>query len=373
MIDRRTIAFFALPIFIVSAAGTSPRAENGVEVRIETSGSTPPIGSIFRCATSLRGRQYSRSATQDCLAQLLETGYFDEGNFRIDRSQAKPLVVFRLKSPVLKVTKLALEFTDPDKSGIEVSLDNNPDTLRPGGVYTRDSELATSRQIHEFFFLQGRRVGLHSQTRLDFKTKVATLTYSVAEAPPGPGPGDVEPYSIDRDCKEVVAVVDFQKIDDYVPLSLVQRLMRIHFGSCYDALSVRADVQTLRNTGLFQDVEFLTRGTIDRRTLVASITGKPLSIRSLSVKCYGERESYCQSISSELPLRPGTIYSRSADWRTKRYIEETLKKSKRNLWVFEDITSEKDSGLAILYGAVFEQAELFINGKEMPDDDKPAD
>jgi outer membrane protein assembly factor BamA len=369
--NRKTVACLTLFTVIVSAPVASARDEGGVEVRIESSGSTPPIGSIFDCATSLRGNPFSKVATQNCLNQLLKTGYFEEGSFRVERSDAKFLVVFHLKSPLLTVSQLSLEFTDPDKSNLEVSLDNNPDVLRSGRIYTQESELATSMHIHEFFFLQGRRIGLRSQTKLNFETKVATLTYSAVEAPPGPGPGDVEPYSIEKDCKELIAVVDFQNVDDYVPLSLAQRLMKIHFGACYDPTSIQEDAETLRNTRLFQNVELSTKGTGNRRTLVAAISGKPLPVRSLSVKCYGEQESYCQSIARELPLKPGSIYSRSADWRAKRQIEDTLKKPQRNLWVFEDISSDGNSGLTIVYGAIFERAELFVNGKDVPSYDGP--
>lgn len=365
--NRRTISCF---LFLAALAQFPVlSAANGVDIRIEIAGSTPPVVSLFDCATSLRGKSYSHAASQNCLNHLLATGYFEEGHFDTERNHDKAVIVFHMKSPALVVSKLGLQFSDPDKSNLETSLDNATDVLRQGATYTQDGELATSRQISKFFFLQGRRIGVHSQINLDFRTRTATVSYWVVEGPPGPGAGDVTPYSFDQDCKEFVAVVDFQRSDDQVPLGLVQRLMKTHFGSCYDQASVQADAEALRSTGLFGNVEFLVEGTRERRKLILGISGKPLHVRSISVKCYGEPESYCQSIFAELPLKPGAIYSRSADWLARDQLQKALKKPGENLWVFEDINPDGDSALDVAYGVIFERAELSINGKLVPDYD----
>lgn len=360
---------FCFLFFATLAHLPGSHAADGIDTRIEIAGSVPPVVSLFDCVSSLRGKSYSQVASQDCLNRLLATGYFDEGRFGTERNHDRVVLVFHLKSPPLALTKLDLQFNDPDKSNLEVSLDSTSGVLRKGEAYTQDAELATSRQISKFFFLKGRRIGVHSRVNLDFRTKTATVSYWVVEGPMGPGPGDVEPYSLDQDCEEFVAVVDFQHSDDRVPLSLVQRLMKTHFGSCFDQASVQADAEALRDKGLFGNVEFLVEGRRGQRNLVLTISGKPLNVRSISVKCYGEPESYCQSIIEDLPLKRGAIYSRSADWLTRDQIQKTLKKPHENLWVFEDINPEGDSALAIGYGVIFERTELSINGKPVPDYD----
>lgn len=357
---------FLAALAAFAGLGCLPAADE-VEVRIQTDGSTPPVPALFECATSLRGKVYSQVASQNCLNRLLATGYFEEGRLGTEHNHGKIVFVFHLKSPRLVVSNLDLQFNDVDRSNLEVSLDNTPGVLRQGEAYSQEAELATSRQISKFFFLLGRRVGVHSKTELDFKTKTAIVRYWVVEGPPGPGPGDLESYSFDQDCKEFVAVVDFRRSDDRVPLSLVQRLMKTHFGSCYDEASVRADAEALRNTGLFGNVAFLVEGTSERRNLILDIGGKPLNVFSVSVRCYGEPESKCQSITEELPLKTGMAYSRSADWLARDQIQKLLRKPHENLWVFEDINPEGNWALTIKYGAIFERAELSINGKLVPD------
>jgi outer membrane protein assembly factor BamA len=365
--NLRIAACFSL--FVLSAHTNNLFAQSSVHVRIETSGSTPPLGSLFDCATSLKAKPYSPVTARGCLNHLLATGYFERGQFRTEKIQDEVTLIFDLKSPGLIVSTFSLELSDPDKSNLEVSLDNTPGVLSQGKVYSQEAELTTARQITKFFFQQGRRVGLHSKISLDFTTRTATVNYSIVEGPPGPGPGDLEAYSFDKECKEMVAVVDFRGSDDYVPLILVQRLMKTHFGSCYDEASVQADAENLRKTALFAEVNFSLEGEQDRRTLSVAISGKPLKVRSVSVRCYGPPARDCQAIAGQLPLTTGAVYSRSNDWLARKQVEKLLSRPHQNQWVFEDLTAQDNSGIAIVYGVILERTELSINGKNIPNYD----
>jgi hypothetical protein len=343
-------------------------AQDRLQVLVYTSGSAPPIE--HECVTSLRERSYSPVASQECLDQILATGYFDRGQFRTEHGDGNQMtLIFQLGAPQLTVSQLQLDFFDADSSALQALLEKTPGVLRQGEVYTREAELTTLNRIKNYFFLHRRRVGINSRLALNFTKGNATLTYSAIEGPPGPGAGDVEPYMVDPDCKQYVAVLDFRQSDDYVPNVLVERLMKTHFGSCFDDVRLQSDREILKKTGLFSQVDFSVGGTYDRRQVSVAIQGKPIKVENVSVKCYSQSPTDCQSVASRLELKAGDVYSRSADSLTKIQVEKILQKPHQNLWVFEDMKVLENSTLELSYGVILEREELSINGKPIVDYD----
>src|SRR5437762_2018352 len=133
-------------LYILSVISTyffNGPGQGDVDAKVETSGSTPPIVSLFNCPLSLRGKPYSATAAQDCLNELLATGYFEMGHFRTEKNLNSVTLIFELKSPLLTVSHLNLELGARDKSNLEVTLDNTPGALREGAAYTQEAELET--------------------------------------------------------------------------------------------------------------------------------------------------------------------------------------------------------------------------------------
>jgi hypothetical protein len=77
----------------------------------------------------------------------------------------------------------------------------------------------------------------------------------------------------------------------------------------------------------------------------------------------------CQSIAARLPLTAGAVYTRNADSLAKKQVEKLSRRPRQNVWIFEDVTPQKNLGLAIAYGVIYERTELSINGRIVFDPD----
>jgi len=318
---------------------------------------------------SLEGQVYSIEKTNECLANILRTGYFVEGHVETKRDHTGAVEIqFFLHAPKLKVTQLDFDVRDDFRRALMEWLDKDPERLRLGSIDSSHAEAPTENGIKAFFLANGYRAVISLRRELNYDTGTAKLTYKIFTGAPAPKEAVLPPYR--EDCDDVVHGLNLTDVDDFVPLTLVKRLLQINAASCFDDQLANADREALEKTGLFKQVDYLVEGEHGSRSISLAIKGKPLRVASISVDKFGNPVDISSLDTKDLPIHPGEIFHETSMGTCMDYIAKRLGDAGQLANIYHDVrVVNKDQVLVQFDILGFVPAELYVNGKQVPSAD----
>ncbi|MFZ0334753.1 MAG: hypothetical protein WBD21_08160 [Candidatus Acidiferrales bacterium] len=333
--------------------------------QIKVQGSEPPnISNWNGCVKSLGGKIYNESTAKECLDSILATGYFAGGRIETESyKKGRVRVVFRLDAPSLVLSELKINLPNEEKQRLVRWLSQDKATLGPGDIYTRDGEVATWFGIDNYYRSLGRHAGISETLHLNYRDKTADLSYEILEGPSMAKEGIVPPYG--APCKEYVTV-NLTGVDDYVPIALIDSLTETRAFSCFDPESVQHDQNALASSGMFKKVQYSVMApALDREVLLIA-SGKPLTVKEVSIQRYGEAMGTPLPSPDKLRVRVGSVYSRSDAWADTNYLKQIFAKRGETVNVFEDEEALPRDTLKVKYYVLrYESAQLFVDGKKI--------
>jgi len=299
------LALCGILAFHPAASGDDPKW-----VDLRPSGSAPPIPGLYECIWKLKEVGFERGRANECLRDLLSTGYFEEGAITLDASEVNNAgIVFNLRAKRLLVTGLQLKVDERYEMELRQWLGADDRVLRKRDVYERSRENVTATAIELFFKAKGVLAGVTVHTDLSYSLAKAELIFEVTLGSPIPSQSVPPPYG--PDCAQHVGGPDWSDFDDRVPRALVGKLVILRPGfMCFSNEKLQRDLKVLRETNIFEQVDGFLVSLDDGKQLSLRLRGRPLIVRAVSVQGYGSVRGQ-PILPGELPLKPGMLYSQS--------------------------------------------------------------
>jgi len=334
--------------------------------QIKVDGSEPPHFSNWdSCVRDLGGKVYDESAAKACLNSIIATKYFTGGRIATEPYEKGEIsVVFHLEAPSLRVSRLDIKVPDSERERLMKWLSQDERTLRTGDVYQRDGEFATWFGIDNFYRAEGKHVGISETLRLNYQDKTAVLSYKILHGPSMPKEAILPPYS--PPCKEIVGILNLTGVDDYVPIALIDSLMKTQAFSCFRRDSMMHDRSVLENSDLFKDVKYSVTGPPNYRQVYVTIVGKPLTVKEVSVQRYGAALGIPLPSPEEFSVRVGSVYSQSKAAADINYLKHVYAKPGKTIDVFEHEDLLPGNLLRVRYDVLaYDSTQFFVDGKEV--------
>ncbi|MGH9680284.1 MAG: hypothetical protein ACRD4Y_10065, partial [Candidatus Acidiferrales bacterium] len=279
--------FFLLGLAGLSSVGMSlhSQVDNGISVDIEDHGSAPPVSDWYSCVRELEKQpSYDPAQGNRCLKQILSHGqYFKSGRIRFAPStRVSKLVVFVLESPSLKLTTIDYGIRKELKSEFQDYVGANNLFPLVGATYDFRDESSNESRIGNFFASKGIMVGVSKRVNLDYRAGTASLSYRIWEGPDGP----VRPLLTACDVR--LTYFSLLDLDDFTPMNLILKSTRTRDGECFSESAIRLDEQTLRNMGIFSEVNYTVgAGNGSGQGVSVHARTKPLEVSSISIDGFG--------------------------------------------------------------------------------------
>jgi hypothetical protein len=279
----------------------------------------------------LNGKPYSDKAADDCLAAIRAVPFIQ--NASVDKSlmdDGRIHLQFVAKAKSLRVTSIEFNVDEAENLELKQWLRSTADTLRVGAAFSGEDEAVTYEQIRRFYYGRGLVVGIVPQLDLSYSSGTARVNFQIVKGPKFPPESLVLPYN--TPCTDRIERANWSQTDDRVPIELVMSLVRLNASlACYSEEVVKHDQQVLKDSPFLQYAKAEYSGEKGGRYVSYIIKGKPLNVRRISLRHYGE-ENLCSGNSVEnLPLKIGGVFSAFAARQTVDQLTKNC--SEKGSWV----------------------------------------
>jgi hypothetical protein len=345
---------------------TSALAEAQLVQRVSfvDEGSVPPASRLYSCVRSLQGQVFDELKTKQCLSDLLASRFFKGGDFSIkDWGTGGLELIFHLKSPSLAVTALNFELPQQERNELESWLAADTRNLRVGSNYNSDAEATTFYGIQAFFRSRGEAVLFHSTVSLNYTRGDAQVTYKFVTGPKGPEESILPPYV--PACPHYIKLLDLTGVDDNIPFSLIDQIMRVRAFSCFDPELLKQDEKHLLASGIVKEAHLSSgKDGQDWEVRLTARRGNQFILRSMDVKGFGKAVNLSDAQMQTLPFQVGQPYKNSLANKTADSLEKMFSDSEHKISIIQRASLVDKKNLHIEFDVlVVPQDELFIDGE----------
>lgn len=332
------------------------RAE--LRTSLDDSGSVPPIPEWFNCVKELESKPYEKSKAQECLDSILSHPEIEKGATAFDVRQH--LLTLSVESPTLIVKDLDLDIPAGDLTKFNPLL--SEDALRVGASYTRHGEWRTWFGLDLLFRSEGRRTGVSRTLHLDYARKTAEVAYKIWEGPPvEPG---VLPPPYSPPCPVTNLNFNYIDVDDFTPVDLVRRRMRIKPMGCFSETDLREDRTALNNLVFLKESNIKVSGDGGSRSFIFHLRSKPIRIDNVTVHGYGLLSALSDNDIPSLTVHSGDVYMRSRAGEQELSLKKFFTKDGWQVKSFTDMQVDA-KGKATLDFSILAYPDdvVYVNGK----------
>jgi hypothetical protein len=219
-----------------------------------------------------------------------------------------------------------------------------------GDIYDSGRQGLVLQNIQQFFASRGIHEGIVSKIMLDYRILTARIHYRFFDGPAGP--------------KESMNWVDNSLCGDRIQELNLTAIDQTRAFTCFDESLAREDALRLRESGLFQSVDFHVGGEEGARRVMVEIRGKPIVVNDVSVIGYGSLPHGTLSDFGELPLQAGSIYRNSSARETARYLARTYHTTDKEVEVVPSMKRVAHDRVSVIFSIlVYDLNELYIDGE----------
>jgi len=320
-------------------------------------GSVPPVEGLFRCIYDLDGQNYEPKIVDSCLQRILASNYFERGWVESKAENDRQLVVFRLEAPSLLVSQIDLPVGGEQETELRSWLKKSG-ALSLGDTYDVSGQLSTSLSIEYFYRTKGKLAGVSVQTFLDYTRRVARLTYQITEGPRIPPESFATPYS--EIGPQDVIPVDWSGVNEYAPTPLIASLTSIRPGSAHFSTELlRRDEEALKESGLFENVEYRLIEEEAHRQVSLRISGKALRTKEVSIRGHGLLADASLRDKVFIPLVAGAIYRNSVAFQSNDALRRYLEKEGLRFHLFEEVETVSPHEVRVVFHIVAYEKDQF--------------
>lgn len=353
------LSALCLSIFVVSAFARPQRVQ---EVSFVEEGSVPQSPRLYVCARGLKGQVFNEPRARACLGELLASKFFERGEFSVkDRGSEDVELIFHLKSPPLEIISLNFELPEQETTDLKSWLATDTGGLRVGDVYRSEAEVKTFYGIQNFFRSRGRSVLFNSTVNLNYRSGNAQIAYRFVLGPRGPEETVLAKVA---DCPHRIKYLDLTGIDDDVPFSLIDQMLRVRAFSCFDRNQLKQDEKRMLASGLVKAANFsFAEDGEDREVSLVARGDHPFLVRSIDVVGFGKTLNVPSSQIAALPLRVGQKYRNSLAEESAGALQKWLSDSGHKISVTPQ-ASLVDKELHVEFDVIVSpEDELYIDGE----------
>lgn len=330
-----------------------------VTVDIRPVGSVPPVARWYACATALRGKPFDQVMAENCLSSIVANAPFLTGN--IER-EGPTSIVFNLMAPALVLDKVEFEIPTELRKPLTDFVGNDSGAVRTDEAYDYDKDSHTLMLFDLFLRSKGIRGIVSRDLDLNYDHGKAELRYRLLQGPPTFPQEPLAPYG--KTCNVMVRNFSEINIDDWTPLPLVEKYLRVGEKACFSINDLNRAEQALRSTGLFKSLVVSVTEDGGWRDLALTARTNGTMVKQIHYKFYGLLP---QSSAEHLPALPfwrSKPYSRSDALVTRDVLFKAFANEKMQVRVYEEDVKSDDGGLSVTFhvlGAANDR--ITINGK----------
>lgn len=325
---------------------------------VDDSGSVPPVLQWFNCIKELEAKPYDKPRAQECLDSILSLSEIEKGATAFDERQN--LLTFSVESPTLIVKDLDLDISAGDLAKFQPLL--SEDALRGGAPYTRHGESRVWFGLDLLFRSEGRRTGVSRTLHLDYARKTAGVSYKIWEGPPVEPEVLPAPYS--RPCPVTNLNFNYIDVDDFTPVDLVRRRMRIKPMGCFSETDLREDRSALNSMVFLKESNIKVSGDAGSRSFVFHLCSNPIRIDNVTVHGYGLLSALSEHDIPALTVHAGDVYMRSRAREQDLSLKKFFTKDGWQVKSFTDVQVDS-KGKATLDFSILAYPDdvVYVNGK----------
>jgi len=301
--------------FVFSFLGVSYAQNKLASVDLKLEGSAPYVENLYECAWKLDKKPYSSEDAQKCLASILASGLVSKGEIVTSPLDDRIRVVFVLKNPELTVGSILIQGDPKNEGQLRDWLSRASDKLSVGTAYSDNEMGATQVGIEAFYRSIGQMAGVSSTVALDQTNLKASVTYDVELGPKVHAEPALPPYG--EACTSRIVMLNWSDVDDRAPTPILNGNTKVRAFGCFDQQFIRLDEQSLRSTGLFEEVTYTVGGTTKERVVSLKARGRPSVIENVRIVTHGFTQD---AAIPDLPLKEGQTYSNGAAFRTEEIL-----------------------------------------------------
>jgi hypothetical protein len=354
-----------LPVFVFGGLFTAyvhcvyAQARSELRTLVEDAGSVPPVNQWFRCIHELERKPYNHEKAQECLNSILSHPEIEKGAIAFD--DRRDLLTFSLSSPTLVVSDMHLDVLAGELAKFHELL--SQDALRQGEPYTRDAESRVWSALNLLFRSQGRRAGISRTLHFDYERKTAQVVYKIWEGPSGEPETLPPPYS--APCSITSLNFNYMDTDDFTPLELIRRQLKIKPMGCFSETKLREDRDSLEKMAFLKERNIsVSDAAGNGKSFSFHLRSNPIPIGKVTVHAYGLLSGLSENEVPSLTVREGSTYSRSRAAEQEGSLEKFFKREGWQVKSFADVQVDS-TGKATLDFSILAYPDdvVYINDK----------
>jgi outer membrane protein assembly factor BamA len=367
-VNRKRKSAFTLSFSVIFAMATSGTVSQPVVVAFpELHGALPPGGTgLYACIQDLNGKPYSEEGAAHCLQSLRAASFVQQATLKKSlQKNGQIQLIFVLEGRKLDLHDIKIKTAESDREPLDAWLKKIYGFPHPGQPYDEEAREDLFMGVWTFYSTRGRSVLLTPIIRFNYSEGTASVEYLVNEGPRVPATAAVPPYG--PSCKDRVGAVDWNGIDEDVPVSFVEEIFKKwDMGACFSEEAFRIDQRRLENSELFTIASAVLSGAVGDREISLHVEGKPLQINEVTQRVYSISPILDNRPHEELPLQAAQIYTR----KKAKESEDILKKFyTRPGWVVEVVENDEISSNGMLHVTLSvlasESVRFFVDGKRI--------
>jgi hypothetical protein len=348
----------------ILATPTFSKAQLVGRVSFVDEGSVPPASRLYSCVRNLEGQIFDELKAKKCLTDLLASRFFEGGNFSTkDWGPGGLELIFHLKSPSLAITALNFELPQQERNELESWLAADTRNLHVGSIYSSDAEAITFYGIRAFFRSRGQASLFNSTVNLNYRSGNAQITYKFVHGPKGPEESALPAHV--PDCAHYIKLLDLTGVDDNIPLSLIDQMMRVRASSCFDQALLRQDERRIIESDIAREAHLsATKEGTDWEVRLTARGGDQLTVHSVDVKGFGRTLNIPEAQMKTFPLQAGQTYKNSLANRTADVLEKMFADSDHKISATWQANLIDKKSVQVEFDVIIApQDELFIDGE----------
>jgi hypothetical protein len=335
------------------------RGSDEVTVDIRPVGSVPPVIRWYACVTALDGKPFDQAAAENCLSSIIAKAPFLTGKIQREGATA---IVFNLMAPAVVLDKVEFEIPAELRKPLSDFVGKDSGAVRTDETYDYDKDSHTLMLFNLFLRSKGIRGIVSRDLDLNYDRGKAELRYRLLQGPPTFPREPLAPYG--KTCNVMVRNFSEINIDDWTPLPLVEKYMRVGEKVCFSVDELSRSEQALRSTGLFKSLVVSVTEDGGWRDLALTVHTNETMVKQIHYKFYGLLP---QSSAEHLPALPfwrSKPYSRSDALVTRDVFLKAFASDRMQVGVYEEDEMTDDGGLSVTFhvlGAAKDR--ITINGQ----------